>query len=37
LQTFGSPAIRWVDVVVDATLEEPFRLEPNLTRWWLWW
>jgi len=35
--TFGSPAIGWVDVVVDTTLAEPFRFEPNVTPRWLWW
>jgi hypothetical protein len=37
LETFGSPAIGWVDVVVDTTLAEPFRFEPNVTPRWLWW
>ena len=37
LMTFGSPAIGWVDVVVDTTLAEPFRFEPNVTPRWLWW
>jgi hypothetical protein len=37
LETFGSPAIGWVDVVVDTTLAEPFRFEPNLTPRWMWW
>lgn len=37
LQTFGSPDIGWVDVVVDTSLEQPFRFEPNVTPWWLWW
>jgi hypothetical protein len=35
--TFGSPAIGWVDVVVDPELPEPFRFEPNVTPRWLWW
>ena len=37
LETFGSPDIGWVDVVVDTTLAEPFRFEPNLTPRWMWW
>jgi hypothetical protein len=37
LETFGSPDIGWVDVVVDTTLAEPFRFEPNVTPRWLWW
>jgi hypothetical protein len=37
LETFGSPAIGWVDVVVDPALPEPFRFEPNVTPRWLWW
>ena len=37
LETFGSPDIGWVDVVVDTTLAEPFRFEPNLTPGWMWW
>jgi hypothetical protein len=37
LETFGSPDIGWVDVVVDPKLAEPFRFEPNLTPRWLWW
>ena len=37
LMTFGSPAIGWVDVVVDTALAEPFRFEPNVTPRWLWW
>jgi hypothetical protein len=37
LMTFGSPAIGWVDVVVDPTLDQPFRFEPNVTPRWLWW
>ena len=37
LETFGSPHIGWVDVVVDTTLAEPFRFEPNVTPRWMWW
>jgi hypothetical protein len=37
LETFGSPDIGWVDVVVDTSLAEPFRFEPNVTPRWLWW
>ena len=37
LETFGSPDIGWVDVVVDTTLAEPFRFEPNVTPRWMWW
>ncbi|RPI62841.1 MAG: hypothetical protein EHM50_03235 [Lysobacterales bacterium] len=37
LETFGSPNIGWVDVVVDTTLAEPFRFEPNVTPRWMWW
>jgi hypothetical protein len=37
LETFGSPDIGWVDVVVDTRIEEPFRFEPNVTPRWLWW
>jgi hypothetical protein len=37
LMTFGSPAIGWVDVVVDPTEAEPFRFEPNVTPRWMWW
>jgi hypothetical protein len=37
LMTFGSPAIGWVDVVVDPTRADPFRFEPNVTPRWLWW
>jgi hypothetical protein len=37
LETFGSPDIGWVDVVVDTTLAEPFRFEPNVTPGWMWW
>ena len=37
LMTFGSPAIGWVDVIVDPTLPEPFRFEPNVTPRWMWW
>jgi hypothetical protein len=36
LETFGSPDIGWVDVVVE-TLDEPFRFEPNVTPRWMWW
>jgi len=37
LETFGSPDIGWVDVVVDTALAEPFRFEPNVTPRWMWW
>jgi hypothetical protein len=37
LETFGSPDIGWVDVVVDTALPEPFRFEPNVTPRWMWW
>jgi hypothetical protein len=37
LETFGSPDIGWVDVVVDTSLSEPFRFEANVTPRWLWW
>jgi hypothetical protein len=37
LETFGSPDIGWVDVVVDTPLAEPFRFEPNVTPRWMWW
>jgi hypothetical protein len=37
LETFGSPAIGWVDVVVDTALAEPFRFEPYVTPRWMWW
>jgi hypothetical protein len=37
LETFGSPDIGWVDVVVDTTLADPFRFEPNVTPRWMWW
>ena len=37
LETFGSPHIGWVDVVVDTALAEPFRFEPNVTPRWMWW
>jgi hypothetical protein len=37
LETFGSPDIGWVDVVVDTSLAEPFRFEPNVTPHWMWW
>jgi len=37
LETFGSPDIGWVDVVVDTTRAEPFRFEPNVTPRWMWW
>ena len=37
IETFGSPDIGWVDVVVDTTLAEPFRFEPNVTPRWMWW
>jgi hypothetical protein len=37
LETFGSPDIGWVDVVVGTTLAEPFRFEPNVTPRWMWW
>jgi hypothetical protein len=37
LETFGSPDIGWVDVVVDTTGDVPFRFEPNVTPRWLWW
>jgi len=37
LETFGSPDIGWVDVVVDTSLAEPFRFEPNVTPRWMWW
>jgi hypothetical protein len=37
LETFGSPDIGWVDVVVDTTREDPFRFEPNVTPRWMWW
>jgi hypothetical protein len=37
LETYGSPDIGWVDVVVDTALPEPFRFEPNVTPRWMWW
>ncbi len=37
LETFGSPDIGWVDVVVDTTLPTLFRFEPNVTPRWMWW
>ena len=37
LMTYGSPAIGWVDVVVDTARAEPFRFEPNVTPRWMWW
>ena len=37
LETFGSPLIGWVEVVVDTSLAEPFRFEPNVTPRWMWW
>ena len=37
LETFGSPDIGWVDVVVNPGAKEPFRFEPNVTPRWLWW
>ena len=37
LETFGSPDVGWVDVVVDTTLAAPFRFEPNVTPRWMWW
>lgn len=37
LETFGSPDIGWVDVVVDPALPELFRFEPNVTPGWMWW
>ena len=37
LETFGSPDIGWVDVVVDTASSEPFRFEPNVTPRWMWW
>lgn len=37
LETFGSPDIGWVDVVVDTANAEPFRFEPNVTPRWMWW
>jgi hypothetical protein len=37
LETFGSPHIGWVDVVVDTSLAEPFSFEPSVTPRWRWW
>jgi hypothetical protein len=37
LETFGSPDIGWVDVVVDTTRPDPFRFEPNVLPGWMWW
>jgi hypothetical protein len=37
LETYGSPDIGWVDVVVNPGATEPFRFEPNVTPRWLWW
>jgi hypothetical protein len=37
LETFGSPDIGWVDVVVDPKLPDLFRFEPNVTPRWMWW
>ncbi len=37
LETFGSPYVGWVDVVVDTTSSEAFRFEPNVTPRWMWW
>jgi hypothetical protein len=37
LETFGSPDIGWVDVVVDPALPDLFRFEPNVTPRWMWW
>lgn len=37
LETFGSPDIGWVDVVVDTTVATLFRFEPHRTPRWMWW
>jgi hypothetical protein len=37
IETFGSPDIGWVRVVVDSTSGEIVRVEPRrVSRWWLW-
>jgi hypothetical protein len=37
LETFGSPDIGWVDVVVDTARPERFRFEPNVLPGWMLW